>query len=168
MCLIVKNDYSKKPIPVVMCEKMLLKRTFAYGAQPMYETPFQYKAVPRSGVLIPERPLFGGRAVRDAAWRGDKQGVIFSGLIHAFPTGKRKVSHMYSNIHDAVAFGVEYTGTDDIDLAARAVYIPVCDVYHTDYEKEEFMKFCKSRACSPKIDAEDQKYIMDFIYGQED
>ena len=172
MCLSIMKDYSKKPIPVVVCTKMLMEGTGSSDV-PSYHTPYQYTYVPRNGVIVPDSPLFGGKAMQPVLPmpRRRHKGIVEGGLIHAFHIPNAQyyddVDSYGRKLCKAVAFGVEYIGKKN-DITSRVVYVSVCDKYHTDDEKEEFMKFCENLHCSPKIDAEDQEYIMNFIYGQED
>lgn len=164
MCLVIKHDYSKNPIPVLRVKKMLFKMS----RTGTHFTPYWYKDVPENGVLVPDDPKFHGAA--DVKVLYDRRPRVDGGLIHSYlysmPTSMilRSWSHY---VYEAYALGAEYVGITR-DVASRAVYIPAADKLHTESQKEEFCKFLRSLSRLTEISEDEQQYIINFLYSQEE
>ena len=166
MCLVIKCDYSKNPIPVLRVKKMLFKSSFTG----IYCTPYWYKDVPENGVLVPDVPKFHGAA--DVKVFYDRRPRVDDGLIHSYlhsrPTSMILTPSWDNHyVYEAYALGAEYVGSKR-DVASRAVYIPATDKLHTESQKEEFCKFLRNLSRLTEISEDEQQYIINFLYSQEE
>lgn len=171
MCLVIKQDYSENPIPVLRVKKILFKNSLTET----YCTPYWDKHVPNNGVLVPDNPKFHGMA--ESTYYNicertvHSAGRVDGGLIHSYlysrPTSMILHSWTTHDINEAYALGAEYVGKTR-DVASRAVYIPAADKLHTEYQKEKFCKFLRSLDRLTEISEDEQQDIINFIYNQEE